>query len=424
MHPSRRFQILSPALGVEVDYRVLPLEEAIRLGKRAVELSRDDYVRLVLERVIQNLWTDVAFSLRRMERSEARAVLDSLYRGSVMLNPGLDVGAWSEIATAIAPIEIEIHEPAKVTKATLNQMERELHKGIVAQDLAIQELVSALKRAYVGLGDEGRPVGVYLFAGPSGVGKTLLARLTHKHLFGGVPVRIDCGEFQHKHDNQKLLGSPPGYVGYEEGGQLTNGVLSKPDTVVLFDEIEKAHSDMFDTLLRVIDEGVLTDSQGREVKFDRALIILTTNLGMTSGQKIGFGATQFNRQQLEVDVASALKKHFRPEFMNRIDQTIIFNVLTPEDLRKVARLELQGVGVKMARKGFSFRYDEATVLALAQEGLDPIQGVRRLVQARRHEVEGVLTEALLSTRYPKGSQFDLTWDGTDYRVKVRRRATS
>lgn len=421
---NRQFAILSPALGVDVHYRVLSDEETERITSQAVRLTRNDYSRLVLERVVQNLWTDVAYALRRITKDEGRVALDALYRGSVMLNPGLDVDAWREMATVQPTPVILPTEPVRVTKTMLTQLEKDLKKTVIAQDEPITELMAALRRAFVGLGDEERPVGVFLFAGPSGVGKTMLAKLLHENLYGGIPVRIDCGEFQHKHDNQKLLGSPPGYVGYEEGGQLTNGVLKKPDTVVLFDEVEKAHTDLFDTLLRVVDEGVLTDGQGRPVLFNKALIILTTNLGMRNRPSLGFVPDKRDRQELKQEVFSAIARHFRPEFINRIDKTVVFNELDDADLAKVAKLELERVGAKLALRGFALRFDDAAVSALAREGRDAVQGVRRLVQARRRHVEGAITEALLQTRHPKGAQFSLTYKAGEYQVDVRKRTTS
>jgi ATP-dependent Clp protease ATP-binding subunit ClpC len=420
---NRQFEILSPALGVDVQYRVLSDEEIERIQLQAFRLTRDDYVRLVLERVVQNLWSDVAYAIRRVTKDEGRAAVDALYRGCVMLNPGIDIEAWREMATTQQAPEIVPTAPVRVTKTMLTQIEKDLKRKVVAQDEPIHELMAALRRSFVGLGDEEHPIGVFVFAGASGVGKTLLAKLVHERLFGGLPVRIDCGEYQQKHSGEKLIGSPPGYVGYDEGGQLTNGVLKKPDTVVLFDEIEKAHVDIFDMLLRVVDEGVLTDSQGRHVTFNRALIIMTTNLGKASKPTIGFGSAKPDRRQVEQEVLGAVKRHFRPEFLNRVDKTIVFNELDDTDLAKVARLELEGVGAKLALRGFSLRFDDAAIAALAHEGRDPVQGVRSLVQARRRKVEGALTEALLQARHPKGSQFSLTWDG-DYQVDVKKRATT
>jgi ATP-dependent Clp protease ATP-binding subunit ClpA len=229
-------------------------------------------------------------------------------------------------------------------------------------------------------------------------------------------VRIDCGEFQHKHENAKIIGAPPGYVGYDDGGQLTTAVAKHPHTVVLLDEVEKAHSDLWHTFLRVFDEGVLTDGTGDKVSFKDTIIIMTTNLGNREvvedmiGDTIGFGSMNFiaNTARRERIAMKALRKSFAPELLNRIDKVVVFNHLTEANFGDIAALELLTVGMKLAKKGFSLAPEPAVIAYMASQCTDSVENARKLSQIRRDEIENLLADEILDHSHPRGTVFQLS----------------
>lgn len=325
------------------------------------------------------------------------------------------------------PKQTKSPKPKQISKQKFLGLESYLKNNIIGQEQAVQTIVSALRRSQVGLSDENRPLGVFLFAGSSGVGKTHLANCLHKYLFGGdyPMVRIDCGEFQHKHENQKLIGSPPGYVGHDEGGQLVNFVKKFPSTVVLLDEVEKAHPDLWNTFLRVFDDGILTDSKGEIVNFRNTIIIMTTNLGndKTSDHLLA-GGTGFtkdinyktktkvipDRSIVERNTNDAVKKHFKPEFLNRIDKIVTFNYLSEEDCVKIAQIEMSIVAEKLSKRGYSVQYNENVIQALIDEGIDSVKGARGLSQIRRERIESKLAEKLIDSTMPRGTIFEIDYE--------------
>lgn len=326
-------------------------------------------------------------------------------------------------------------KPKQITKQKFLGLEPYLKNNIIGQENAVSALISALRRSQTGLHDPDRPLGVFLFAGSSGVGKTHLANALHKYLFGSdyPMVRIDCGEFQHKHENQKLIGSPPGYVGHDEGGQLVNLVKKYPSTVVLLDEVEKAHPDLWNTFLRVFDDGVLTDGKGEIVDFKNTIIIMTTNLGndKTSEHLLSGGAgftkdvnyktgTKIvpNRSIIERNTNDAVKKHFKPEFLNRIDKTVIFNYLSDEDCSKIAQLEMSVIADKLSKKGFSMQYNDNVISGLIAEGIDSIKGARGLAQIRRDKIESQLAESIMDNPSPRGSIFQIDYEDSIFKFNV------
>lgn len=297
--------------------------------------------------------------------------------------------------------------------------------------------MNSLKRAQAGLSDSDRPTGVFLFAGSSGVGKTHLANSLHTYLFGkDYPmVRIDCGEFQHKHENQKLIGSPPGYVGHDEGGQLVNMVKQNPNTVVLLDEVEKAHPDIWNTFLRVFDDGILTDGKGEVVDFRNTIIIMTTNLGndKTTNHLLS-GGTGFTkdisfkigtkvipeRSVLERNTNDAIKKHFKPEFLNRIDKVIIFNYLSENDCEKIARLEMSIIIDKLSKKGLQVEYSNSVIQGLIEKGIDSIKGARGLSQIRREQIETKIADNIVYSVIPKGTTFQIDYENDKFTILVKK----
>jgi ATP-dependent Clp protease ATP-binding subunit ClpC len=282
-------------------------------------------------------------------------------------------------------------------------MEDELHKRVVGQQQAIKAVSQAIRRTRAGLKDPKRPGGSFIFAGPSGVGKTELAKTLAEFLFGDddALIQLDMSEFHDRYTVSRLVGAPPGYVGYDEGGQLTEKVRRKPFSVVLFDEVEKAHPDVFNTLLQVLEDGRLTDGQGRIVDFKNTVLILTTNLGTRDVSKavnLGFQASNdetSNYERMKQKVIDELKQHFRPEFLNRIDDTIVFHQLTEEEIVRIVDLRLALLDQQMRNKDMGLELTDAAKQLLAKKGYDPVLGARPLRRTIQREIEDALSEKIL-----------------------------
>lgn len=434
-----------PDVGVPVKFKMLGLEESQMFHISAAELDESSYKRAVIEKVIYNFKSDVAMVVRELPKTGAARVLDLLYNHAIMLNPGLDYDSWLSLGHADGSAvgvtntskprrkrrtkaEAEAEKGYLFDKVKFLNLERHLKERVIGQNEAISEIVSVLKRSFAGLGDVDRPLGVFLFAGSSGIGKTYLAKELHKYLFGDSYniVRIDCGEYQHKHENQKFTGSPPGYIGHEDGGILANQILEHPNTVLLIDEIEKAHPDILDTFLRIFDEGMLTDSQGREVNFRNTIVIMTTNLGnkkivdAMTGKRTGFGRESLHvaleeaklpsRATIESETDEAVRKALKPELLNRLDRVVVFNHLTQADYQLIAALELQILQEKLARQGYGVVYDPDVVTSMIELGVNPVEGARKLSRIRRKFIEDPLADLLLETTHPMGTIFQLLPD--------------
>ncbi|WP_241255987.1 ATP-dependent Clp protease ATP-binding subunit, partial [Candidatus Protofrankia californiensis] len=286
--------------------------------------------------------------------------------------------------------------------ARLLRMEDELHRRVIGQQQAIKAVSQAIRRTRAGLKDPKRPGGSFIFAGPSGVGKTELSKTLAEFLFGDEDslIQLDMSEYMEKHTVSRLVGSPPGYVGYEEGGQLTERVRRKPFSVVLFDEVEKAHPDVFNTLLQILEDGRLTDSQGRLVDFKNTILIMTSNLGtrdISKGPGIGFatGAGAIDYERMKAKVQDELKQHFRPEFLNRIDDIIVFHQLSENEIIQIVDLMLARVDVQLKNKDMALELTPAAKALLAKKGYDPVLGARPLRRTIQREIEDVLSEKIL-----------------------------
>jgi ATP-dependent Clp protease ATP-binding subunit ClpB len=281
----------------------------------------------------------------------------------------------------------------------LLRMEDALHRRVVGQDEAIRAVANAVRRARSGLQDPGRPIGSFIFLGPTGVGKTELGRALAEFLFDdeGAMVRIDMGEYQEKHTVSRLLGAPPGYIGFEEGGQLTEAVRRRPYSVVLFDEIEKAHAEVFNVLLQLLDDGRLTDGQGRTVDFKNTVIIMTSNLGGELWAEEGSDATR-----TEAQVRGLLTRHFRPEFLNRIDEIVVFHRLTKEHLTEIVDIQLRQVARRLKDAGYGLEMSGSAKSHLAQVGFDPVYGARPLKRAIQRELQDPLALRLLAGEFQPG----------------------
>ena len=302
------------------------------------------------------------------------------------------------MSTGIPVVRLTQTETAKLLK-----MEDELHKRVIGQDEAVKALAQSIRRTRSGLKDPNRPGGSFIFAGPTGVGKTELAKALAEFLFGDEDalIQLDMSEFSEKHTASRLFGAPPGYVGYDEGGQLTEKVRRKPFSVVLFDEVEKAHPDIFNSLLQILEEGRLTDSQGRKVDFKNTVIIMTTNLGtrdINKGVLTGFQTADNSTHdygRMKAKVAEELKQHFRPEFLNRVDDTIVFPPLTKPEIARIVDLMIAKLAKRMEAQDMRLQLTDEARELLADVGFDPVLGARPLRRAIQREIEDALSERIL-----------------------------
>ena len=303
---------------------------------------------------------------------------------------------------------IPVYKLTEEETAKLLRMEDELHKRVVGQEDAIKAVSQAIRRTRAGLKDPKRPSGSFIFLGPSGVGKTELAKTLAEFLFGDEQslIQLDMSEYMEKHTVSRLVGSPPGYVGYEEGGQLTEAVRRKPFSVVLFDEIEKAHPDVFNTLLQILEEGRLTDSQGRSVDFRNTVLIMTSNLGTADLRKANLGFSKADEavsyERMKEKVNDALKQHFRPEFLNRIDDTIVFHELSKPEVTTIVDLMIKRVTKQLESQGLGLELTDAAKAHLADRGYDPTLGARPLRRAIQRLVEDPMSERLLWKEFRAG----------------------
>ena len=326
-----------------------------------------------------------------------------------------------DIASVVAQwTGIPVSKIAQEESESLLHLEEELHKRVIGQDEAVVAVSKAVRRARAGLKDPKRPIGSFLFLGPTGVGKTELARALAVALFGDetAMIRLDMSEYMEKHTVSRLVGAPPGYVGYEEGGQLTDAVRRKPYSVILLDEVEKAHADFFNILLQVLDDGRLTDSQGRTVDFRNTVIIMTSNLGANalrkSSPELGFLAAkksdsasdaynEVNFKEAKKSVMDAVKRHFRPEFLNRIDEMIVFHALTSNDLKQIVTILMDTVVKRLGDMGLSLEISPAAMDMLVKEGADFSMGARPLKRAIQRLIEDPISDLILQGNAPEGA---------------------
>ena len=310
------------------------------------------------------------------------------------------------------------------SKALLN-LDKELMGKVIGQDAAVVKIAKSIKRNRLGIKDPNRPIGSFIFLGSTGVGKTHLAKQLAKEMFGSEDalIRVDMSEYQEKHTISKLVGAPPGYVGYEEGGQLTEKVKNKPYSVILFDEVEKAHKDVFTVLLQILDDGHATDSLGRKINFKNTLIILTTNLGVKKlqdfGTGIGFSSSYSNEEAKKHTLMKEMKNFFSPEFLNRIDDTIVFNSLSKDDIKKITEIELKKLTNRLTELKYNFVYDETLVDYLSKIGFDELYGARPLKRAIQDKVEDLISEEVLTGKLTENKTYQLKVE--DETVKIQKK---
>ena len=324
-----------------------------------------------------------------------------------------DVKAVSsdEIAQVVSSwTGVPVSQLTKEESERLLNMENILHERIVGQDKAVSAISKAIRRGRVGLKNPNRPIGSFIFLGPTGVGKTELCKSLAEAMFGdeNAIIKLDMSEYMEKHTVSKLIGAPPGYVGYDEGGQLTEKIRRKPYSVVLFDEIEKAHPDVFNMLLQILEDGVLTDSQGRKVSFKNAIIIMTSNVGASkiTDEKLALGFVQEDGKKLSIEdlVMPDLKKTFKPEFLNRLDDIIVFNQLEQSDIEEIAKRMLKSLQKRTHDLGIELDFTDAAITELAKEGFDKTYGARPLRRAIQSKIEDKLSELILDKTISEGSK--------------------
>ena len=306
---------------------------------------------------------------------------------------------------------IPVTQLTKEESERLLNMENILHERIVGQDKAVSAVAKAIRRGRVGIKNPNRPLGSFIFLGPTGVGKTELCKSLAEAMFGSEDaiIKLDMSEYMEKHTVSKLIGSPPGYVGFEEGGQLTEKIRRKPYSVVLFDEIEKAHPDVFNMLLQILEDGVLTDSKGRKVSFKNAIIIMTSNVGASkitgNNASLGFGENSDENKNIEELVMEDLKRTFKPEFLNRIDEIIVFNRLQKEDIQEIAKRMLKSLDKRLAEMDIELSFTDDAISAIADAGFDDVYGARPLRRAIQQKIEDPLSERMLEKKVVSGGRY-------------------
>ena len=319
-----------------------------------------------------------------------------------------------EIAQVVARwTGIPVSKMLEGEREKLLAMEAQLHTRVVGQEEAIKVVSDAVRRSRAGLSDPNRPSGSFLFLGPTGVGKTELCKALAEFLFDSADamVRIDMSEFMEKHAVSRLIGAPPGYVGYEEGGYLTEAVRRRPYSVILLDEVEKAHPDVFNILLQVLDDGRLTDGQGRTVDFRNTVIVMTSNLGSHQIQELAGDGSPEAFTHMKASVMGVVQAHFRPEFINRLDDIVVFHPLDKAQIRSIARIQLRALEKRLGERGIRIELSDAAYELLGNVGFDPVYGARPLKRAIQQQLENPLAQAILSAAFGSGDVVRVEADG-------------
>jgi ATP-dependent Clp protease ATP-binding subunit ClpC len=310
----------------------------------------------------------------------------------------------------------------------LMNLDKSLTGKVIGQDDAVLKVVKAIKRNRLGIRNTNKPIGSFIFLGGSGTGKTLLTKMLAKEVFGDSDalIRVDMSEYMEKHSISKLVGSPPGYVGFEQGGQLTEKVRRKPYSVILFDEIEKAHEDVFNILLQVLDEGHLTDGLGRKINFKNCLIILTSNVGAKElssfSSPMGFQTESVNineEERTKSIIEKALKKKFKPEFLNRLDEIVVFNKLKEEDIHKIIYNELDKLKVRIKEIGYELKIQKSAIEFVAKNGYNEEYGARPLNRAIQRYIEDTIADEILNGKYKEGDTINITFDKTKNQIILK-----
>ena len=403
--PDKAIDIVDEAAS-RVKLRVQTVPDEIKELEQRVENLANEKIAAVNSQDFER-----AASLRDEERELKKTLSDEKSKWEEQNSRSTSEVTASDIAEIVAAwTGIPVNQMTMEESRRLLDMEKVLHERIVGQQEAVSAVAKAIRRSRSGLKDPKRPIGSFIFLGPTGVGKTELCKALAQAMFGdeNAMIRLDMSEYMEKHTVSRLVGSPPGYVGFDEGGQLTEKIRQRPYSVVLFDEIEKAHPDVFNLLLQILDDGILTDSQGRRVSFKNSVIIMTSNIGARlitdrSGS-LGFGVSDkaLDFEQIKSAVMGELKKTFRPEFINRVDDIIVFSRLSREDIFSIAALLLKSLSKRTAELEISLDFSDEAVQKIADAGFDEVYGARPLKRAIRSNIEDKLSELLLEGRIEKG----------------------
>ncbi len=384
----------------------------------------DEIKRLNAEKqaAVNNQKFEEAAKLRDKSNELTKLLDDEKSKWQNSSNHDVKAVSSDEIAQVVSSwTGVPVSQLTKEESERLLNMENILHERIVGQDKAVSAISKAIRRGRVGLKNPNRPIGSFIFLGPTGVGKTELCKSLAEAMFGdeNAIIKLDMSEYMEKHTVSKLIGAPPGYVGFDEGGQLTEKIRRKPYSVVLFDEIEKAHPDVFNMLLQILEDGVLTDSQGRKVSFKNSIIIMTSNVGATkiTDEKLALGFGQENGKKMSIEdlVMPDLKKTFKPEFLNRLDDIIVFNQLEQSDIEEIARRMLKSLKKRTADLGIDLEFTDSAITELAKEGFDKAYGARPLRRAIQSKIEDRLSELILDKTIDKGSKCTVDYKDGEFK---------
>ena len=386
----------------------------------------DEIRKLKLQYVNEGRY-DLASQARDKEKQyqeDLRTVKRSLERGEMLGDPTLVDSQEVEYVVSLGS-GVPVQSFTAGDLKALSQLESTLKSKVIGQDHVVRDIATAIQRNKVGLRDPGKPIGSFLFLGSSGVGKTYLSKMLAKELFGtdDAMIRVDMSEFMEKYSVSRLIGAPPGYVGYDQGGELTVKVKRRPYSVILFDEIEKAHPDVQNLMLQILDDGVLTDSTGDKVNFKNTIIIMTSNVGTRQlsefGTGIGFKDQSDGDEAAEQVIRKALNKRFAPEFLNRIDKIVTFNQLKKQDIRKITDLELSKLDKRLENLNIRVQYSDKARDFVAEKGFDPKLGARPLKRAIAQYIEEMITDGIISGEVQPGEDYLIDVDGTDKDMKLK-----
>jgi ATP-dependent Clp protease ATP-binding subunit ClpB len=385
-------------------------EEKLRVQIEQAERAYD------LNKAAQLKFGKLEGVLHEREAKEAQ-LLEIQSKGSTMLREQVTEADIAEIVAKWTGIPL--NRLLESERQKLLQLEKHLHQRVIGQQEAVSSVAAAIRRARAGMKDPSRPIGSFLFMGPTGVGKTELARALAQFLFDAddALVRLDMSEYMEKHSVSRLIGAPPGYVGYEEGGQLSEAIRRRPYAVVLLDEVEKAHPDVFNILLQVLDDGRITDSQGRTVDFRNTVIVMTSNIG--SDHILDVAGDDSKYEKMRNRVTDALRSHFRPEFLNRIDDLIIFHTLKRTELAEIIRIQLKRVENLLAEQKISLEITPEACEYLVEVGYDPVYGARPIKRAIQREVENPIATKLLENTFVLGDTIII--DHSDHKLTFSKK---
>lgn len=406
----------------------------IKVPKEIENIEKDiELVKVEKNRVVRSQKYEEAARLRDKERQLLEKLEKVKHEWEEQSRTHRETVSEDDVAEVVAMMTgIPVQKVAQSESSKLAKMGEQMKEKVIGQDDAVKKVVKAIQRNRAGLKDPNKPIGSFIFLGPTGVGKTQLAKVLSKTMFDSEDalIRIDMSEYMEKFAVSRLIGAPPGYVGYEEGGQLTEKVRRKPYSVVLLDEIEKAHPDVFNLLLQALDDGILTDSLGRKIDFKNTVIIMTSNIGSRDlkdfGQGVGFKTTAKQKQADEYTksvIETALKKAFAPEFLNRIDDIILFNSLTKEDIDKIIDVELAGLLKRIEQNGYTLKITEDAKNFIAAKGFDPNYGARPLKRAIQKYIEDPLAEEIINAKLLQGDTITLNIQDEEVKVKITKGRT-